>query len=128
MSAGPSVLLFQLGPRLYAARAEAVARIEPAAPGEVAESPLGAPFAAARRLLVADGRGGLTPFPVDAVVGMGPVAAEDLQPLPALARGLVAPGVTGLVLWRGAPTPLVDLPTLLQRGAEPPAAERSRDG
>lgn len=129
MSQSEPVLLFQLGPRLYAARPAAVVRIERAGAGEAAPSPLGLPYAAARRLLVGDGQGGLQPFPVDAVLDVGQVEAADLRPLPALAEGLVAPGVAGLVLWQGVPTPLVDLPTLLRRRAEAPAAaERSRDG
>jgi len=129
VSAGEAILLFQLGPRLYATRAAAVVRIERAGPGEAAWSPLGPPFAAARRLLVGDGQGGLHAFPVDAVLGVRQVPAADLRPLPPLAEGLVAPGVTGLLLWRGAPTPLVDLPTLVRRrDGAPTRAERSRDG
>jgi len=129
VSAADAILIFQLGPRLYATPAAAVVRIERADPGEAAQSPLGLPFAAARRLLFGDGQGGFHAFPVDAVLVVRQVPATDLRPLPPLAEGLVAPGVTGLLLWRGAPTPLVDLPTLVRRPAgAPPRAQRSRHG
>lgn len=129
MSGGEPILLFQLGPRLYATRAGAVVRIEGTGGPARGDTCLGSPFAAQRRLVVGDGQGGLAGLPVDAVLAVRQVAAADLRPLPPLAAGLAAPAVTGLVMWDGVPTPLVDLSTLLQ---EPPGAdargERSRDG
>ncbi|MBI5068433.1 MAG: chemotaxis protein CheW [Deltaproteobacteria bacterium] len=128
MSAGAAVLLFQVGPRLYATPVAAVARIDGAGAAGEAPGPLGSPYAPARRLMVDDGRGALAPFAVDAVLGIQRIPADDLRPLPPLCEGLVAPGVTGLVLWQGAPTPLVDLSTLVHRPAAPPPAGRRRDG
>jgi hypothetical protein len=128
VSAGAAVLLFQVGPRLYATRVAAVARIDGSGPAGAAPGPLGPPHAPSRRLMVDGGRGDLEPFAVDAVLGIEEVPAGDLRPLPPLCEGLVAPGVTGLLLWRGAPTPLVDLPTLVHRPAAPSPARRRHDG
>ncbi len=114
MSAGEPVLLFQVGPRLYAARAGGVARV--AAPGEVGgalveESCLGRPLHAARAL-AAPGGGALA---VDQVLGVRRLEASEVRPLPAVAAGMLgSAAVAGLVLLDGAAAPLVDLPTLIR--------------
>ncbi|GEJ55678.1 chemotaxis protein CheW [Anaeromyxobacter diazotrophicus] len=111
----PPVLVFQVGPRLFAAQAAEVERIGPAlagAPDVVGASCLGEPFTARRELVV---RGAGAALAVDLVLGLRQPGAADLCPLPPFAAACLASrAVRGLVLLDGAPTPLVDLPTLLQ--------------
>ena len=115
MSAAEQVVLFQVGARLFAARAAGVARIGRAdrrAAGWVAESALGRPLAPARGLYCAGEDGTLG---VDRVLGLRAVEAADLRPLPPPAGACLGTrAVAGLVLLDGALTPLVDLPTLIR--------------
>ena len=109
------VLVFQVGPLLFAAHAAEVERIGPAQAGVedvVVASCLGRPAAAQRELVV---RGAPAPLAVDLVLGIRQPGPDDLRPLPALAAACLASrAVRGLVLLDGIPTPLVDLPTLLR--------------
>jgi chemotaxis signal transduction protein len=124
---GPQVvLLFQLGPRLLAARASGVDRIgNPREEGIqvlLSESCLGRPWAPRRSLIVVS-RAGEAGLCVDQVLGFRSVEAGDLLPLPPLADGALSTGaVSGLVMLDGMPTPLIDLPTLIREQHQ--AAER----
>jgi len=122
VSAGEQVVLFQVGARLFAARAAGVARIGPAdagAPGWTEETALGRPLAPGRGLFCAGQDGALG---VDRVLGLRAVSAADLRPLPPpCADWLGTRAVAGLVLLDGALTPLVDLPTLLREQRRPAA-------
>jgi chemotaxis signal transduction protein len=126
VSPGEQVVLFQVGARLFAARAAGVERIGPAdsgAPGWTEQTALGSPLAPARGLFCAGEAGALG---VDRVLGLRAVPEADLRPLPPPSGDwLGTRAVTGLVLLDGALTPLVDLPTLL-REQRPPAAAGPR--
>lgn len=129
MTGAEPVVLFQLGPRILAARAGGVERIgnprEEGASLLVAESCLGRPWVPLRSLIVLSEAGLEAGLCVDRVLGVRSVEAADLVPLPPLAAGaLSTAAVAGLVMLDGAPTPLVDLPTLIreqQQAAAPPA-------
>lgn len=112
------VLLFQVGARVYAAAVGDVRRIVPAAwdpAGALATTALGRPFEAHRGIVVACGESGDRTLMVDQVLGVRTVADGDLRPLPPLAaQCLGSAAVTGLALVDEAPTPLVNLGTLVQ--------------
>ncbi|HEU4383556.1 MAG TPA: chemotaxis protein CheW [Anaeromyxobacteraceae bacterium] len=117
------ILLFQVGPRVFAAQVFDVRRIAPAdwaRTGAIAATALGEPFLAQRGIVVACA-GGDEVLAVDQVLGVREVAEDDLRPLPPLAaQCLGSSAVTGLALLDDAPTPLIDLSTLIQeklRGA-----------
>lgn len=121
------ILLFQVGPRVFAASVHDALRI-----GSVREVPagelvvgtsLGMPFTRERGIaIVADEDGAGRMLVVDNVLGVRSVPGEDVVPLPAFAAACLASGaVAGLVLIDGAPLLLIDLPTLVreQSGATP---------
>lgn len=114
MTAVPPVLVFQVGPRLFAADAAEVERIGVALPDAtdlVRASCLGSPLAATRELVV---RGAPAALAVDLVLGLRQPVPDDLCPLPPLAAACLATrAVRGVVLLDGVPTPHVHLPTLL---------------
>lgn len=124
MSPAPAPLLvFQVGPRPFAAEASDVERIGPALAGAeplLEETSLGRALAARRGLVV---RGAGATLAVDLILGLRQPTAADLRPLPPLAARCLGSGaVRGLVLLDGVLTPLLDLPTLVREalGAPPP--------
>lgn len=127
------ILMFQVGARIYAAQVDDVRRIAPAdwdEAGTIGTSALGRPFLAQRGIVVACA-GGDQILAVDQVLGVRQVAEADLRPLPPLAAHcLGSSAVTGLALLDEAPTPLVDLATLieeeLRRGAAATTQGRHR--
>lgn len=125
---GVAVILFQLGARVYAAPAAGVLRV--ALPRGVAagETSLGRPFLAARTL-VADVGGEEAALEVDQVLGLRTVAPGDLHPLPPVAEGMLGSrALSGTALLDGIPTPVVDLPVLLEeRRRARTGGERSGD-
>lgn len=132
MTGPQAVLLFQLGPRIFASRPAGVARIAGADepfPELLEGSCLGHSWAAARRLVVRGDDGGEAALAVDQVLGVREVDPGALRPLPPLAQGLLSTrAVAGLVLLDDAPTPLIDLPTLIREQRQPaPADARSPD-
>lgn len=133
MTATEAVVLFQVGSRILAARAAGVERIgsprEDGAPSLLAESCLGRPRAPLRSLIVHAEEGLEAGLCVDRVLGIRSVGEADLLPLPALAAGtLSTAAVAGLVMLDGAPTPLVDLPTLIREQRQAAARDaRSKD-
>ena len=124
------ILLFQVGPRVYASVVYDAVRI-----GSVRDVPagqlvvgtsLGMPFTRERGIVVAghDEEHQRT-LVVDQVIGVRAVGEAELQPLPAFAAAcLVSGAVTGFVIVDEAPVLLVDLPTLVREhpGAAPPRA------
>ncbi len=132
MSEGSAeILLFQVGPRVYAAQVDDVRRIAPAGwdeAGAIVATALGQPFQPQRGIVVCCA-GGDQVLAVDQVLGVRQVAESDLRPLPPLAaQCLGSAAVTGLALVDEAPTPLVDLATLIQeelRGGAAAAKEGS---
>lgn len=132
MRAAAVVVLFQVGPRILAARAEGVGRI--GSPREeglqvvLAESCLGRPWTRNRSLIALSEEGLEAALCVDQVLGVRWVSPGDLLPLPPLAAGtLSTAAVTGLVVLDGAPTPLVDLPTLIRERHQPAASDARFD-
>ncbi len=128
MRAAEAVVLFQVGPRILAARAAGVGRIgTPRDEGlqvVLAESCLGRPFTRHRSLIALSEEGLEAGLCVDQVLGFRSVAPDDLLPLPPLAAGtLSTAAVTGLVVLDGAPTPLVDLPTLIRERHQAAASD-----
>ena len=111
------ILMFQVGARIYAAQVDDVRRIASAdwdQAGAISTSALGQPFEAQRGIVVACA-GGDQILAVDQVLGVREVAEADLRPLPPLAaQCLGSAAVTGLALVDEAPTPLVDLATLIE--------------
>jgi len=128
MSSPVSVLLFQLGPRVFATRAAGVERIA----GRREQvgtlhgaSCLGRPWLPSRGLVVRTDDGVLAALAVDQVLGLRQVEPSALRSLPPLADGLLSTAaVIGLLTLDGAPTPLIDLATLIreQRAAATPDA------
>jgi chemotaxis signal transduction protein len=114
---GAEILLFQVGARVYAAQVDDVRRIAPAAwdeVGAIVDTALGQPFHPHRGIVVCCPDGDQV-LAVDQVLGVRQVAEADLRPLPPLAaQCLGSAAVTGLALVDEAPTPLVDLATLIQ--------------
>ncbi len=124
------ILLFQVGPRVFASVVYDAVRIgsvrDVPAGALVVGSALGMPFARERGIVVAghddDHERTLV---VDQVIGVRSVSDAELHPLPAFAAACLASGaVTGFVIVDEAPVLLVDLPTLVREhpGAAPPRA------
>lgn len=114
------ILMFQVGPRVYATEVYDVLRIgsvrDVAAENLVLESILGTPFGRERGLVVG-GRGELAEqtLVIDQVIGIRGVGAEDLHALPPFAAAVMpSAAVTGFVMIDEVPTLLVDLPTLIR--------------
>jgi hypothetical protein len=114
------ILLFQVGPRVFASAvfdAVRIGKVRDVPAGElVVGSALGMPFARERGIVVASHElGGERTLVVDLVLGIRSVSEEDLRPLPAFAAACLASGaVTGFVIVDEAPLLLVDLPTLVR--------------
>jgi chemotaxis signal transduction protein len=122
------ILLFQVGPRVFAAVVHDAVRIGSVrdVPAEeiVLESALGTPFDRARGIVVAcDEEGQERTLVVDHALGIRSVPESDVHPLPAFAAACLSSGaVTGFVVVDEAPTLLIDLRTLLRErpgGAAP---------
>jgi len=125
---GVAVVLFQVGARVYAAPAAGVRRVAGVGGQAAEDSALGRPFLAARRL-VADAGGEEAALEVDQVLGIRLVPPEDLHPLPPVAEGILGSrALSGTALLDGIPTPVVDLPVLLEeRRRARERGERSHD-
>lgn len=127
MSETCEILLFQVGPRVFAAVVHDATRIGTVrdVPAEelVVESALGMPFERVRGIVVPTDEEGLErTLVVDQVLGVRSVPETDVHPLPAFAAACLASGaVTGFVVVDEAPTLLVDLRTLVRErlGAAP---------
>jgi hypothetical protein len=123
-SAPAPLIVFQVGPRVFATDASDVERIGPVqggADGVVAESCLGTALAAQRELVV---RGATATLAVDLVLGIREPAPGELCEVPALAAAcLGSRAVRGLVLLDGIPTPIIDLPTLVREQRPGPAPD-----
>lgn len=121
------ILLFQVGPRVFAAVVHDAIRIgsvrEVPAEELVVESALGMPFERVRGIVVPTDEEGLErTLVVDQVLGVRSVPETDVLPLPAFAAACLSSGaVTGFVVVDEAPTLLVDLRTLVRErpGAAP---------
>jgi hypothetical protein len=118
------ILMFQVGPRVFAAVVHDAVRIgtvrEVAACDLVVETALGLPFARERGIVVAvhDDLASERTLVVDQVIGIRSVPETDVHPLPAFAAACIGSGaVTGFVIVDEAPTLLVDLPTLVRERA-----------
>jgi chemotaxis signal transduction protein len=122
------ILMFQVGPRVFAAEVYDVVRIGGVrdVPAEtlILDSILGTPFGRERGLVV----GGQTielerTLVIDQVIGIRAIHAEDLHALPPFAAAVMpSAAVTGFVMIDEVPTLLVDLPTLIREGLPAPAA------
>jgi chemotaxis signal transduction protein len=121
------ILMFQVGPRVFAAEVYDVRRIgsvrEVPADQLVVESMLGLPFGRERGLVVGNQEDHAErTLVIDGVVGIRQVEADQLQPLPPFAAAVMtSAAVTGFVLVDEVPTLLVDLPTLVREGVTPAA-------
>ncbi len=122
------ILMFQVGPRVFASVVHDAVRIgnlrEVAPADVVVDTALGFPFARERGIVVAgdDGASERT-LVIDQVIGIRSIPEVDVHPLPAFAAACVTSGaVTGYVIVDESPMLLVDLPTLVRErsGASPP--------
>lgn len=114
------ILLFQVGPRVFASVVHDAIRIgtvrDVPAGALVLASALGTPFGRERGIVVAgEELGGELTLVIDQVIGVRSVPEEDVHPLPAFAAAcLVSGAVTGFVTVDDSPLLLVDLPTLVR--------------
>lgn len=120
------ILLFQVGPHVFATAVRDVLRIgtvRDAAAGDlVLDSDLGTPFDR-RRGIVVSSAGAERTLVVDQVVGFRSVGEAEVQPLPAFAAACIHTGaVAGLIVLDELPTPYIDLPALLRERAARTAA------
>jgi len=121
------ILMFQVGPRVFAAEVYDVVRIgtvrDVAAENLILDSILGVPFGRERGLVVGgQGDAAERTLVIDQVIGIRGVGADDLHALPPFAAAVMPSGaVTGFVMIDEVPTLLVDLPTLI-RERQPAAA------
>ena len=110
------VLLFHVGPRVFASDVRDVVRIEAdrrSLASAVPESCLGRSAVALRGLVVRTDAGEAT-LAVDGILGIREPGARDVHALPALAAAFVSSrAVRGLVVLDEVPMPLIDLPLLL---------------
>ena len=127
IGATSEILMFQVGPRVFASVVHDAVRIgtvREVAPSElVVESALGLPYTRERGIVVAgDEAGSERTLVIDQVIGVRSVPEEDVHPLPAFAAACLTSGaVTGFVIVDEAPMLLVDLPTLVrERSGAPP--------
>jgi chemotaxis signal transduction protein len=122
------ILMFQVGPRVFAAEVYDILRVgsvrDVPADRLVLDSILGAPFGHERGLVIgareeADER----TLVIDQVIGIRGVGEADLHPLPPFAAAVMpSAAVTGFVIIDEVPTLLVDLPTLVRERTSPAAA------
>ena len=114
------ILMFQVGPRVFASVVHDAVRIgtvREVAPADlVMDSALGIPYARERGIVVAgDETGSERTLVIDQVIGVRSVPEQDVHPLPAFAAACLTSGaVTGFVIVDEAPLLLVDLPTLVR--------------
>ncbi len=122
------ILMFQVGPRVFAAAVHDAVRIgtvrEVPADELVVESALGTPFSRERGIVVAGDEGGEEhTLVIDQMIGVRSVSESDVRPLPAFAAACLGSGaVTGFVIVDETVTLLVDLPTLVRE--RPGGAQR----
>jgi chemotaxis signal transduction protein len=120
ISATSEILMFQVGPRVFASVVHDAVRIgtvREVAPADiVVDSALGMPYARERGIVVAgDETGSERTLVIDQVIGVRSIPEEDVHPLPAFAAACLTSGaVTGFVIVDEAPLLLVDLPTLVR--------------
>jgi len=119
VSGSMQLLLFQLGARVFAARAEDVRRIAGPSlerPEDGVESALGGPWDP-RRGLVVEVAGEERTLLVDGVLGLKVLSDSDFQPLPAFARDVLpTAALAGFAMLDEVATLVIDLPTLLREG------------
>jgi hypothetical protein len=114
------ILMFQVGPRVFAAVVHDAVRIgtvrDVPAGDLVVDSALGLPFGRERGIVVASASDAdERTLVVDQVIGIRSVPECDVHPLPAFAAACLSSGaVTGFVILDEAPMLLVDLPTLVR--------------
>ena len=113
------ILMFQVGPRVYATEVYDVLRVgsvrDVAAADLVVESILGLPFGRERGLVVGGDDETERTLVIDQVIGIRGVSADDLHALPPFAAAVMpSAAVTGFVMVDEVPTLLVDLPTLIR--------------
>jgi hypothetical protein len=128
------ILLFQVGPRTFAAVVHDAVRIgsvRGAPAGEVVvETALGTAFVRERGIVVASHDDACEhTLVVDHVIGVRSVREEDVHPLPAFAAACLSSGaVIGFVIIDDAPMLLVDLPALVRErpGAAPTEPQTER--
>jgi hypothetical protein len=120
MTGESEILLFQVGPRVFAAEVYDVIRFGGVrgeeGPGLLERSALGEPFDRARGIVVACHEDGTErTLVVDRILGVRAVPESDVHPLPAFAAEcLQSPAVTGFVMVDESLTLLIDLPTLVR--------------
>lgn len=113
------ILMFQVGPRVYATEVYDVVRIgsvrDVAAEDLVLDSILGVPFGRERGLVVGGQDGAERTLVIDQVLGIRAIDDDDLHALPPFAAAVMpSAAVTGFVMIDEVPTLLVDLPTLIR--------------
>ena len=113
------VVLFQVGPRVFAAGVHDVVRVgnvrEVPAGDLVVETAVGLPFDRERGVVVYGDDGVDRTVVVDQVLGVRSVPQSDVIPLPAFAAACLTSGaVIGFVVVDDAPVLLLDLPTLVR--------------
>jgi chemotaxis signal transduction protein len=121
------ILLFQVGPRVFASvvyDAVRIGSVRDAPAGDlVIDSALGVPFGRERGIVVAADEGGTERvLVIDQVLGVRSIPEEEVRPLPAFAAACLSSGaVTGFVIVDDSPLLLVDLPTLVRERSPQPA-------
>ncbi len=113
------LLLFQLGARVYAAQVHDIRRVGSVRTEQslrtVGTTVLGEPLSQERGIVVDLGGGQDHTLLVDHVIGVRPVAEDDLHPLPAFAAAcLQSEAITGFAVIDDAPLLLIDLSTLIR--------------
>jgi len=126
VSGSSQLVLFQLGARVFAAKAADVRRIATSllerAEDGVFESALGSPWDP-RRGLVVEVAGEERVLLVDGVLGLRVVPDADLCGLPAFAREVLpTSALRGFAMLDEVATLVIDLPTLVKEGLPAQAA------
>jgi chemotaxis signal transduction protein len=126
------ILMFQIGPRIYAAEVFDVRRVgsirDVSAENLILESILGTPFGRERGLVVGGQEDHFErTLVIDQVLGIRAVGAEDIHPLPPFAAAVMpSAAVIGFVLIDEVPTLLVDLSTLIRERLPAAAAANAQ--
>jgi chemotaxis signal transduction protein len=125
------ILMFQVGPRVFAAEVYDVVRVgsvrDVPAESLIVESILGLPFGRERGLVVGgrDDQAERT-LVIDQVIGIRGISADDLHALPPFAAAVMpSAAVTGFVMIDEVPTLLVDLSTLIRERLPADAAAQA---